>query len=442
MQTGPNDCGIACLESILNYIGKEISGTHQLRIYQLKVTGISLLALKNLSCEYGLNGSCVEMEVSFLRSLITPCILHVVKAENAGHFIVFYGTRKFQGGTEYLIGDPSEGIGYVSEAQLQAIWKSRAALYFKEIKPGVKSHNLLYNISRLDKVVALPLMLIIPVLGILMVIIGIASSLFIQKCFDLTGKAIGQQQLMTSLALFLMIILFRTLLGYLRQHLLINFMLAIGQHYMFRYLNKIWASVNITKIDESFRQVMKIQSAFNSLLTGLATDGFLLMMIIGSLFFYFPVAAFFNLVYLVCVVLICKKVIPKLTAASHDNEKKLYQTVNMINSDLSNVNAHYEYATKAHYLQKHQNYYLIYEKITRKNANALNRINSIIQIVGNIQVILVLAISIHVLINGSKQGMLFLSINILTIFVTILVPRLVQAFQTFLDGIGAFAYIK
>ncbi|SEO79687.1 cysteine peptidase family C39 domain-containing protein [Mucilaginibacter sp. OK283] len=436
-QEGQNDCGIACLESILYYAGLDASGIYRLKNLRLCATGVSLLSLKHLAIEFGLQAKCVELEVTYLRALTVPCILYVINGENAGHFIVFYGARKKGSGYEYLVGDPADDLKFITETHLSEIWKSNAALYLEGLKPAKHIKRVLKSVALLDNAISVPLLMSVPLLGIIISFIGIGTSLFLQKCFESGKTNSPKMEMMASLAMFLIISIFRTVLGFLRQRLLTCFLTDFSRYFMFRKLNRLLNHGYVYNIDNAFNQVVKLQSAINALLSVVLTDGVLLMIIIGMLFYYFPLVALINLLYLVIVVLLSSLMLPKISLAIQDNEKCFHNAVKKIKTEMDDISTENVAELKPDLIIKHQNYYLSYEQSSVSNANSINRMNLIIQGTGNLLVILVLGVSIHNFLTTYKEGMLFLAVSILSVYNTMIVPRVIQAYQACYDGVSS-----
>lgn len=123
-QYDSNDCGAACLLSILKFydinenleILKASSGTTK--------NGTTLLGLQEAFLTYNIESGGYQAEVQDLKNLTKPAILHVVIGGNFNHYIVLYGYDK----NGFQIIDPLYGFSLMDEAELAKIWKSKKLL--------------------------------------------------------------------------------------------------------------------------------------------------------------------------------------------------------------------------------------------------------------------------------------------------------------------------
>jgi ABC-type bacteriocin/lantibiotic exporter with double-glycine peptidase domain len=125
-QHGEYSCGLACLASITNYYGGSITQQELMRSSGTTLNGTSMLGLYQAATKIGFEARGFEAEISHLKELKEPVILHVIIDEKREHFIVCYGFRD-----KFLIGDPGWGVTEYSEQELEAIWKSKTLLQLK-----------------------------------------------------------------------------------------------------------------------------------------------------------------------------------------------------------------------------------------------------------------------------------------------------------------------
>ena len=100
-------CGIACLQMICKYFGREYSLHSLSRICFATNEGVSLLGISDAAETLGLRTVSARISVSDLGKAQLPAILHW----NQNHFVVLYKvkTRKDIWKNEYLIADPGKG---------------------------------------------------------------------------------------------------------------------------------------------------------------------------------------------------------------------------------------------------------------------------------------------------------------------------------------------
>lgn len=96
-------CGIACLQMICKYFGREYS-LDTLSHYCFATTeGVSLLGISEAANKLGLHGTCGRVTIEHLYKALLPCVLHW----NQNHFVVLYKIHKK---LFFYIADPSKGI--------------------------------------------------------------------------------------------------------------------------------------------------------------------------------------------------------------------------------------------------------------------------------------------------------------------------------------------
>ncbi|MEM1239801.1 MAG: peptidase domain-containing ABC transporter [Cyanobacteria bacterium P01_H01_bin.26] len=122
-QSREEDCGIACLATIVKHYGQQIS---LLRIRELVGTGqlgASLLSLQQGAKALGFqarSGQANDYIFERIQRLPLPAIMHWGK----DHWVVFYGRQ--QG--KYVIADPKVGIRYLSLDEVKQSWGNGAIL--------------------------------------------------------------------------------------------------------------------------------------------------------------------------------------------------------------------------------------------------------------------------------------------------------------------------
>ena len=83
-------CGIACLQMICKYYGKEYSYSYVSKICIATTEGVSMLALEEAAVILNLKPITGRLTVGELYYVSNPCILHW----NQNHFVVLYKVKK------------------------------------------------------------------------------------------------------------------------------------------------------------------------------------------------------------------------------------------------------------------------------------------------------------------------------------------------------------
>lgn len=224
------DCGAVCLLSIIKFYGgnakletiRNLSGTTS--------RGTTLLGLFQAANHVGLVAEGFKTDIEYLKTIKEPCILHVVINGNCDHYIICY-PKYSKGGFglqntlyQYIIGDPAKGIFFIDEKELNDIWKDKALLSLKPAKHFIKSQTANYvkyrwfiNILKDDYI----LLSISIFLGLFIAIMGLSIAIFSQKLIDNILPKSNIIKLNQGLILLFLLLIFKTILSYLRQHFLL-----------------------------------------------------------------------------------------------------------------------------------------------------------------------------------------------------------------------------
>jgi ATP-binding cassette subfamily B protein len=124
---GEYACGLACISAITNLYGGPISQEKLRLISGTTLNGTSLLGLCQAAEKIGFDAKGYEGDIENLKILGHPVILHVIINTNRQHYVICYG---YQNG-KFVVGDPSWGIIYYSENELESVWQSKTLLSLK-----------------------------------------------------------------------------------------------------------------------------------------------------------------------------------------------------------------------------------------------------------------------------------------------------------------------
>ncbi|RQO65996.1 peptidase C39 [Pedobacter sp. KBW06] len=222
LQQDQSDCGVACLLSVVRYHQgintleklRELSGTN--------ITGTTLLGLYQCANKIGFTAEAFEADISNLKTLNEPSILHVVIGGNLQHYIISYGYDAYSG--IFIIGDPAKGLIELNETELENIWQSKALLQLKPNNSFVfknEQQNAKWLWFKQLIKGDLNILTITMVLGVLATILNLATAIFSQKLIDKILPSGDQQKLIISLILLFLVLLIRAGLSFMRQHFLL-----------------------------------------------------------------------------------------------------------------------------------------------------------------------------------------------------------------------------
>jgi len=220
-QQDQSDCGVACLLSVVNFLGgesklerlRELSGTTQ--------KGTTLLGLYQSANKIGLEAEAYEADLANLQEQTDPCNLHIVKDGRLQHYVVYYG---FING-KFLICDPSNGVEEWTKDVLEEVWQSRALLLlqptddFNTVREKKKDRwKWIKQLAKEDlNILGLAL-----ALGIFVSVLSLATAIFSQKLIDEILPVKDMLRLFVGLGLLGFLLLARSGLSYIRQLFLIR----------------------------------------------------------------------------------------------------------------------------------------------------------------------------------------------------------------------------
>jgi len=214
-------CGLACLASVIRYHGGSAEQEKLQAISGTTLNGTSLLGLYQAAVKSGFDAGGYEATTESLKGLNVPVILHTITSEGFEHFVVCYG---FNNG-KFIIGDPAQGVVYITGQELDAIWKSKALL---KLTPG---KGFTTQTSEKQQKRAWFMQLIkpdLPVLGaavfmgLIISALSLATAIFTQKLIDRFIPEKDLKNLALGLILFALVLVARSVLGYVRTLFLVR----------------------------------------------------------------------------------------------------------------------------------------------------------------------------------------------------------------------------
>jgi ATP-binding cassette subfamily C protein len=119
LQNSEEDCGAACLASVLKYYSRTISVNRIREAVGTGKQGTTLLGLRRGAEAYGFNARQVKLTpelVDRIDEAPLPAIVHW----KGYHWVVLYGQTK----DKYVIADPAVGVRYLSRQELDECWSN------------------------------------------------------------------------------------------------------------------------------------------------------------------------------------------------------------------------------------------------------------------------------------------------------------------------------
>jgi ABC-type bacteriocin/lantibiotic exporter with double-glycine peptidase domain len=442
-QLGSHDCGTACVCMILKYSGQETEAA------SLRATNtyrdLSLLDLRTIGDQFGLQCKCVQMDVSFLSTNLKPCILHLSDEKSGNHFQVCYGKDDRPGAARYLMGDPARGIYFLPEEQLKVIWLSRAALYFEHVPISPQKQNSSsWHLLLSGRLIPTGLLFSIPLLSIFTAILGAAWSWTLQRGMY-SSIAEKEDHLIEGMVTLLFVVTFaKNLFAYVRQQLMIRLNSLVNKHLTHNFMRYIiWQnhfpgnSNDPTYFKNGMSGMIKMQQAVSAFLATILSEGSILLIVLAALFYQSLMIGLINTLYLLITALYSYLTFPTLLFDhAHLNELS-GSTERFILQDLTGIYADRPEIDLNAAFNFHAGNHSRYLEYAEKVSFGMSRNNLVLEIMGTCIVISVFIYGIVKMRDMDLSYSAFMILVILSYFITTLMPKICSALFVVTEGIEA-----
>lgn len=194
LQTEATECGLACLAMLAGYHGHRLDLASLRRRFPISQKGVTLTSIIDIAGKLDLSTRAVRLELSQLKNLRMPCILHW----DMQHFVVLRSVRRGR----ILIHDPAVGERAISLEEVSAsfsgvaleVWPGQHFTKKDDAKP-VRILSLIGKATGLGKSFGQ-----IIAIAFVLQILGLLSPLFMQWVID-HALVSGNRDLLTTLAL-------------------------------------------------------------------------------------------------------------------------------------------------------------------------------------------------------------------------------------------------
>lgn len=134
-------CGIACLQMVCDFYGKNYTSKHLSKLCSVTTEGVSLFSIDETAKILGFHTLCARIETNILLKVSSPCILHW----NQNHFVVLYKVKK---GRKFYVADPGKGLVKYNLEEFKSHWIStrsngeeKGIAMFLDPTPSFYSHK-------------------------------------------------------------------------------------------------------------------------------------------------------------------------------------------------------------------------------------------------------------------------------------------------------------
>ena len=110
-------CGIASLQMVCKYFGREYTLDSLSKLCFATTEGVSMLGINEAANTLGLHTTCARISIAMLNEAPLPCILHW----NQNHFVVLYKIKKSK---KFYVADPGKGLVAYTLDEFKQHWIS------------------------------------------------------------------------------------------------------------------------------------------------------------------------------------------------------------------------------------------------------------------------------------------------------------------------------
>lgn len=303
------DCGAACLATVAWYHGLKIP-ISQIRHYaKTDRKGTTILGMVHAAKQLGFEAQGVRCQNGVIpKDLLLPAIAHICTNSGAYHFIVIFELHK----KHIEISDPAKGRTKISIADFLGQWTGVLILLTPNefFLPG--DQRELHWTKLFGLITSSPMILIECVVATFIgTLLNLLSALYIQYVIDDVYPN-NNAALLNILSLGMLgIIVFKMILGYIRQFLLlyiaqrIDVSLILGYYrHILQLPQSFFDTRRVGEIISRIDDAGKIRNAISIAPLSIIVDGSILVFSVAIMSFYSSKLALLALAFLSCSVIV------------------------------------------------------------------------------------------------------------------------------------------
>jgi len=291
-QNDQSDCGPACLAAVSLHYGRAVRLEHMRQLAGTDRIGTNLVGMIQGAERLGFMAKAVKGPFEVLPRAPLPAIAHVRTKEGLGHFVVLHRVTK----KSVIVADPACGVVKQSPEEFKAAWTGYLLLLAPDqAGPRRIGGEVLSPWRRFLGLLGCHTGLLVEAVfcAILMTILGVSTSYFVQHLVD--SVLVRQEvRLLNALGVgMVLVVVFRTLFGILRQYLLVHIGrkvdLGLISGYMRHILTLPMSFFETRRVGEVLSRVHdagKVREAISGTTTTAAVDGVLVLLTLAMLWAY------------------------------------------------------------------------------------------------------------------------------------------------------------
>lgn len=286
------DCGAACLASVASYYGSDIPIAKIRQYCHTDTRGTNVLGMIQGLQELGFTAKGVKGAIDAISQIPLPAIAHVVLNGQLQHYIVIYKVHKNQ----ITVMDP--GLGKVQQysiADFQKIWTGVLILiepneYFKQRNEKTSVYSRFWHLIKPHKSIVLQAL----VGAVIYTLLGLSSSLYIQKITDFV-LVDGNVRLLNLLSVaMLFILLFQSVIGTLKSVMVLQTGQRIDRYLILGYYKhllslpqRFFDTMKVGEIISRVNDAVKIRAFINDVAIQAVVNILIVVFSFALMFSYF-----------------------------------------------------------------------------------------------------------------------------------------------------------
>lgn len=330
-QMDSNDCGPACLATIMEYYGCKVSVSRIREIAKTDINGTTVLGIVNAARKFNFDAAAVSTKnlAAIKGKIPKPCIAHVVYEDGVRHYVVLYNVT----GEKVIVADTGKGIIEYSIKEFCDIWTGKLIIMVPNNKFTVinkkNSFEIFYRIILSQRSVILKIFFI----SILITIIGILITFYYRTIIDGILPKKNYQKLQYVSIITVCFVILKSVIEFLRKYFIINMSKKIDKDLIMNVYSHVirlpmdfFSSRSVGSIMTRINDGNKIRDAISTTVVSLILD--IIMVVIGGIVLCFQNIKLFCLclipviVYL-GLVLLFKDKITKYTNEVMENNARV-----------------------------------------------------------------------------------------------------------------------
>jgi ATP-binding cassette subfamily B protein len=424
LQRDQSDCGVSCLASLLAFYGSNYNLESLRLLSGTSPQGTTLLGLYEAANQLGFRAEGYEATLEALKGIQAPVILHVIVDNELPHYVVCY----YYHAGAFCIGDPAKGITFLAEDQLVALWKTNMLLQLEPdhiVESRTDSQKpkrqWFKHLLRED----LSLLVAILVLGIILTSLSLATAVFSQKLIDNILPSESNAKLVGAIVLFALVMIIRTVLGYIRNTLIISQARDLNVRLLDAFFNALlflpksfFDSRKTGDLTARMNDTLRIQRLITQVTGTIVIDMLMILVSAAAILVYLPEAALIVVLFIPVYWVAFAKFNPHIVTHQHKvlsayaaNESNYIDTLQGM-SEIKSTGKEFFFKTVTHHV------FSYFQRCMYELGNISNRYNLFIELAGALFIVSMMSflsyqvLHKHILI-GELVAMLTLTGNII-----------------------------